>query len=112
MISGYLFKIVVEEGEKGYIAIAPGVGGVYEEGKTPQEAEKKAYESACVILETRFERNDLIEEDSEYLKVVEGLPNINEINKKSPAENDYLMTLLHCDSNASPTTRKKMVKTG
>jgi predicted RNase H-like HicB family nuclease len=53
------FNIIIEKGEQGYIAFAPEIGGVYEEGKTKAEAELNAYEAACAILETRQENKGL-----------------------------------------------------
>jgi predicted RNase H-like HicB family nuclease len=73
-IYGYYFRIIVEKGESGYVAYAPGVGGVYEEGATPEEAEANAYEAACAILETRWECKDPITEDNEHLKVLNAPP--------------------------------------
>ena len=54
-----LINIIIEKGESGYVAYAPEVGGVYEEGKTKAEAELNAYESACAIIATRQENRRL-----------------------------------------------------
>lgn len=35
---GYIFTIVVEKAKIGYVAYAPGVGGVYEEGGNIQRS--------------------------------------------------------------------------
>ncbi|HNS33293.1 MAG TPA: type II toxin-antitoxin system HicB family antitoxin [bacterium] len=78
---GYYFAIMVRKGECGYIAYAPGVGGVYEEGETKEEAKKNAYEAACAILETRLQRNDPIVESNKYLRVITSLPNFKKINQ-------------------------------
>jgi len=51
------FAIIVERGEVGYVAYAPEVGGVYEEGETEEEARRNAYESACAIIEVRLQDN-------------------------------------------------------
>lgn len=91
-IYGYLFNIVVEEGESGYIAYAPGVGGVYEEGVTEEEAISNAYEAACAILETRSERNDPITEDNPDLKVLTTLPNLQHIISLKTIGDGYIAT--------------------
>lgn len=49
-IYGYVFAIVVERGETGYIASCPWIGGVYEEGETKEEAIRNAYDGAVAIL--------------------------------------------------------------
>lgn len=69
-IYGYYFTITVEKGELGHMSYAPGVGGVYEEGATIEEATSNAYEAACAIFEARLERNDPIVKDNAYLKVL------------------------------------------
>ena len=73
-IYGYLFCIKVDKGEAGYVAYAPGVGGVYEEGQTADEAVANAYESASAIIEARFKLNNPIVSDSEDLKVLKAPP--------------------------------------
>ena len=74
-IYGYCFAIIPEEGESGYMATAPGVGGVYEEGTTREDAISNAYEAACAILETRIEHNEPITENNPYLIVLTAVPN-------------------------------------
>ena len=69
-IAGYRFAVLVEKGETGYVATAPGVGGIYEEGATPDEAIRNAAESACFLLETRVKKNDPLTQDDPYLKVL------------------------------------------
>ena len=80
-IYGYYFAILVEKGESGYIAYAPGIGGVYEEGKTESEAEANAYISACAILDTRFNGKNPIIKNNKYLKVITTLPSSKSIDK-------------------------------
>lgn len=91
-IYGYLFRIILEKGEWGYVAYAPGVGGVYEEGTTKEEAISNAYESACAILETRSEQNDPIIEDSPNLKVLTVLPNLQHITSIKDIQDGYIAT--------------------
>ena len=90
-IYGYYFAILIEEGEDGYVAYAPGVGGVYEEGRTPEEAEANAYEAACAILEARLERGDPITEENEYLKIITEPPDREQIDKIQMRDG-YIMT--------------------
>lgn len=94
-IYGYLFTIVSEKSGWGYVAYAPGVGGVYEEGVTEKQAVSNAYEAACAILETRLERNDPITEDSQYLKVLTALPNLQDITSMKEIPDAYITTP-HC----------------
>jgi predicted RNase H-like HicB family nuclease len=92
-IYGYLFQIASEKGEWGYVAYAPGVGGVYEEGATEKQAISNAYEAACAILETRLERNDPITEDNNpYLKVLTTLPNLQHIISIKEIPDAYIAT--------------------
>jgi len=81
IIYGYYFAILIEKGENGYIAYAPGVGGVYEEGETTNEARENAYRAACAIFETRSENNNPISENNKYLRIMRTLPNSKNINK-------------------------------
>lgn len=91
-IYGYLFRIAFEKGEWGYVAYAPGVGGVYEEGTTQEEAISNAYEAACAILDTRLERNDPIIEDNPNLKVLTVLPNLQHISSIREFRDGYIAT--------------------
>lgn len=91
-IYGYCFAVVLEKGESGYVAYVPGVGGVYEEGETPEEAKANAYEAACAILETRLECNDPITEDSTHLKVITSLPNLQHILSIKDMPDGYIAT--------------------
>ena len=69
-IIGYEFLVLVKKGEACFIATAPGVGGVYEEGDTAAEAVKNAAEAACALFESRQKMGDLMTEDNQYLKVI------------------------------------------
>ena len=91
-IYGYLFTIVSEKGEWGYVAYAPGVGGVYEEGSTKKRAVSNAYEAVCAILETRLERNDPITEDNQYIKALTSLPNLQGITNIKEIPDGYIVT--------------------
>jgi len=91
-IYGYYFNIIYEKGESGYVAYAPGVGGVYEEGVTEEEAASNAYEAACAILETRLERNDPITEDNPHLKVLTVLPSLQHITSIKDIPDGYIAT--------------------
>ncbi len=91
-IYGYLFKIAFEKGEWGYVAYAPGVGGIYEEGATKEEAISNAYEAACAILETRHEQNDPIIEDNLNIKVLTVLPNLEHITRIKGLMDEYIAT--------------------
>jgi len=91
-IYGYLFKIVLEESEWGYVAYAPGAGGVYEEGETQEEAVSNAYEAACAIFETRLEGNDPIIENSATIKVLTVLPNLKHITSIKGLSDEYIAT--------------------
>ncbi|MGB8706841.1 MAG: hypothetical protein WCD72_02670 [Dehalococcoidia bacterium] len=92
IIYGYYFAVEWKKTNAGYVAYAPGVGGVYEEGPTKDEAITNAYESACAILEVRSERNDPILEDSQYLKVLTVLPSLKHISSIEPIDNGYIAT--------------------
>lgn len=91
-IYGYLFAVVVNEGESGFVAYAPGVGGIYEEGATREEAIRNAYEAACAIIETRVEKGDLITENSPYIKVLTSPPNQQYIDSIKDISNGYIVT--------------------
>lgn len=91
-IYGYCIQIMLEEGEAGYIAFAPGVGGVYEEGKTKEEAISNAYEAVYAILETRLELKDPIVEDNPNLKVLTAPPHLEYINSIKDITDGYIAT--------------------
>ncbi|MBI2832520.1 MAG: type II toxin-antitoxin system HicB family antitoxin [Chloroflexi bacterium] len=91
-VYGYLFKVIAEKVDSGYVAYAPGVGGVYEEGKTRSEAISNAYEAACAILEVRFQRNDLILEDSDNLKLLTAPPQRQYIARIPNLKDGYIAT--------------------
>jgi len=58
------FAINVEYDEDGgvFVAFSPGVGGVYEEGATKEQAIENAYEAACAILEARAKMGEELED--------------------------------------------------
>jgi len=89
-IYGYLFTIISEKGEWGYVAYAPGVGGIYEEGETREQAISNAYEAACAIFETRLERNDPISENSSYLEVLTSPPALQRITGMKEIPDAYI----------------------
>lgn len=92
-IYGYYFAIIIERGKSGYRAYAPGVGGVYEEGKTVSEAEASAYTAACAILDTRFKSNNPIIKNNKHLKVITTLPTSKSIDKfKRNLPSGYITT--------------------
>lgn len=91
-IYGYLFKIAFEKGEWGYVAYAPGVGGVYEEGATKEEAISNAYEAACAIIDTRMEQNDPIIEDSPDIEVLTAIPNLEQLTSIMDVRDRYIAT--------------------
>jgi predicted RNase H-like HicB family nuclease len=93
IIYGYYFAILIEKGEFGYKAYAPGVGGVYEEGKTTAEAEANGYAAACAILETRSKCNDPIVKNNKYLKIITAPPTSESIDKfKQIMPSGYIAT--------------------
>lgn len=91
-IYGYYFAIRIEETESGYTAYAPGIGGVYEEGKTKEEAKRNAYESACAIIEIRLENKNPITEDNEYLKVLTAPPDLDYLRRLKAPTDGYIST--------------------
>jgi len=93
-IFGYQFKIVVEEHDGVFIAYCPGVGGVYEEGTTREEAIEKAYKGACAILEARAKKGDWLTGDSDFLKVVRQPPQVSVRRKGRGSPDEYLATVL------------------
>lgn len=69
-IIGYKIAVLSKRVKSGYIAICPGVGGVYEEGKDKTEAIKNACNAAGAIMEARFKSGSILTEDSQYFKVI------------------------------------------
>ena len=91
-IFGYYFLIKSRKAESGFVAFVPGIGGVYEEGDTEEDARINAYEAACAIIEMRLANNSSITEDNQYLRVLTAPPNMNYIRTfKNPA-NGYITT--------------------
>ena len=91
-IYGYYFAVIPEKTDFGYVAYAPGIGGVYEEGETKKEAIMNAYESACAIIEVRLQHDNPITEDNEYLKVLTAPPDIDYLRKLKAPTNGYIST--------------------
>ncbi len=76
-ILGYYFAIVVEKGDEwGFVATCPGVGGVYEEGETQQQAIDNAIKAACAIFSARKKTGVILTKDGPYLKVIHQLGGI------------------------------------
>jgi predicted RNase H-like HicB family nuclease len=92
-IYGYFFRIIIEKGDNGYMAFAPGVGGVYEEGATEDEARTNAYEAACAILSVRFERNDPITKGSDDLIILTSPPSRASMPKIRNGEDVFVTTM-------------------
>ncbi len=69
-IIGYEIAVLSKRVKTGYIALCPGVGGVYEEGKNRAEAIKNACNAARAIMEARLKSGTILTEDSQYLKVI------------------------------------------
>ena len=85
--------IEVEEGELGYVAHAPGVGGVYEEGTTRDDAAANAYEAAYAILKARMERYDPITEENACLRILTSPPTSQSIASIEDVPQGYIVTL-------------------
>lgn len=92
-IYGYLFRIIPQKAENSWIAYCPGVGGVYEEGRTEKEAIENAYSAACAILGARAQKHDWLLEDSADLKILRRLPNRVVISESAQSEEEYLATV-------------------
>lgn len=92
-IYGYLFRVIPERAESSWIAFCPGVGGVYEEGATRQEAIRNAYEAACTILSERARNNEWLTQDTDDLKVVRKPPTMSALQQTDAAPESYLATV-------------------
>lgn len=110
-IYGYYFAILTKKGERGYIAMCPGVGGVYEEGATKQEALQNAYEAACAIFAARRERGDLLTEDNEFLTVLREPPVLSYISSLKPIRGGALATV-PCDAVPRVTHHVRRIPAG
>ncbi len=91
-IYGYLFKVIAQEAENTWVAFCPGVGGVYEEGETRDEAIDNAYTAACAILEARALNGDRLTEDGPHLRVLRVPPSCKLIGEQ-PTEDEYVATV-------------------
>lgn len=70
-IIGYMFTVEVKRGEDyGFIATCPGVGGIYEEAGTEDDAIRLAVESACTIFEARRRTGAILTEDGPFIRVL------------------------------------------
>jgi predicted RNase H-like HicB family nuclease len=61
-VYAYLVEFIVEPDNGQFYAHCPGLGGVHESGKTPEEALANAYDAFLSILEARLEWGDPIPE--------------------------------------------------
>lgn len=112
MIYGCRFRILIRKEDDVFIAVCPGVGGVYEEGNTEEEAVKNAYESACVILDARFRNNDLMRSDNQFLELFRKPPRSCEIAKNAQeTENDFFITTFPCSHDRNQAITAKNVVT-
>jgi len=92
-IYGYMFKVVSQKAENSWVAFCPGVGGVYEEGNTQDEAISNAYSSACAIFSARAAKGDWLVDESEHLRVFRQPPNQMAIASLGITEQEYLATV-------------------
>jgi len=92
-IYGYLFKIIVQEAEVSYVAYCPGVGGVYEEGKTREEAAENAYRAACAILDARARNGHWLVQETNDLKILRKLPNSVALQELCGTADEYVVTV-------------------
>jgi len=69
-IYGYRFVILVSKGDERFVATCPGIGGVFEEGNTENEALENALKAVKLILDIREENGIHIEKDNKYLQVI------------------------------------------
>jgi predicted RNase H-like HicB family nuclease len=61
-IYAYLIEVIVEPDDGQYYAHCPGLQGVHESGKTPEEAIANAYDAVISILEAHRTQGDLLPE--------------------------------------------------
>jgi predicted RNase H-like HicB family nuclease len=92
-VYGYLFRITCTRAEKSWVAYAPGVGGVYAEGDTQEDAVENAYRSACAVLEARAEQGHWLTEDSPELRVVRRPLSARVMEEMSAAPDEYLVSV-------------------
>lgn len=85
-VSTVMFMIAIEKSDDVFVAYCPGIGGVFEEAGTPDEAVRLAAESAVQTIDAR-RASGTLPENSELFKIVtteviipEALPKA----KKSP----------------------------
>lgn len=85
-VSTVMFLIAVEKSDDVFVAYCPGIGGVFEEAGTPDEAVRLAAESAVQTIEARRVSGTL-PKDSEFFRTVTTeviIPDILPRTKKSP----------------------------
>jgi len=92
-IYGYLFKVVSQKAENTWVAYCPGVGGIYEEGSTRDEAIENAYSAACAILNARALKGDWLVEDTPDIQVLRRPPNTSTIASRKSDEQEYVATV-------------------
>jgi hypothetical protein len=62
------------------------------EAETSEEAAELAYDAAKAILDCRYEQNDPIIENNEYLKILHNPPKQHYINTIASINNGYIVT--------------------
>ena len=92
-IYGYMFKVVSQKAENSWVAFCPGVGGVYEEGETKDEAISNAYSAACAIFDARAAKGEWLVEESENLRVFRQPPSQAAIASLEPMDQEYVATI-------------------
>lgn len=69
-IYGYRFAVIVERGEERFVASCPGIGGIFEEGETVQEALQNAMNTAKFVLDLRKKKGYELTENNEFLEII------------------------------------------
>jgi len=92
-IYGYLFKIVVQKAEVSYVAYCPGIGGVFEEGNSPEDAAESAYKAACALLDARARNGHWLVRETKDLKIFRKLPNSVAVQELSGTPDEYVFTV-------------------
>lgn len=90
----YQFTLSARQTETGFVAMCPGVHGVYEEGATEEEAIENAYISACAVLDARATQGDWLVEENDFLKIIKSIPRISDISPVSGEKQEYLKTVV------------------
>ena len=92
-IYGYLFRVITQKANDSWVAYCPGVGGVYEEGDTEQEAIANAYEAACAVFEARAKTGHLLTENGPYLRVLYEPPRISVLQTERESADSFVATV-------------------